>query len=117
MSRAVRLPLHSAVETIAAPAIMVGPFVLGLGEAATIVAVTVGALLLGLALSIYGERRTVPLSAHAGFDYALAAAGMAAGFALGVATGEWAATVFLVGVGAAQTVLTASTRFSVPRGA
>jgi hypothetical protein len=49
------------------------------------------------------------LSAHTANDY-LPSAG-------GVATGEWRATSFLVGVGAAQVALTASTRRSAPAGA
>ena len=49
----------------------------------------IGALLLGLALQAAGPRRTVPLSAHAGFDYMLAAVAAVAGLAIGVATGEW----------------------------
>ena len=40
-----------------------------------------------------------------------------AGLAVGIATGEWAGTVFLVGVGVVQVALTASTRFSAPLGA
>ena len=47
----------------------------------------------------------------------LAAVAAVAGLAIGVATGEWAQGIFLVGVGAAQVALTASTRFSVPAGA
>ena len=62
-------------------------------------------------------RRSLPLSAHEGFDYALATASLAAGLAVGLATGEWWAGAFLVGVGVAQVALTACTRFTVARGA
>jgi hypothetical protein len=109
--------IHAAIETVAAPAIMAAPFLLGLGEAASVVAFALGAMLLGLALQAAGPRRSIPLSAHAGFDYTLAAIAMIAGFVIGLGTGEWAAGVFLVGIGAAQVALTASTRFSVPAGA
>jgi hypothetical protein len=102
---------------LAAPAIMVAPFVLGFGAPATIVAVTVGALLLGLSLQGDAPARSVPLAAHAGFDYTLATAAMASGVAIGLATGEWYATSFLVGVGAAMIALTASTRFTAVRSA
>jgi len=114
-----RIPLavHSAIEVVAAPAIMAAPFVLGFGQAATVVAVTIGALLLGLALQVEGPRRTVPLSAHAAFDYLLAISAAIAGLAIGLASGEWYAAIFLVGVGAAQVALTASTRFSLARNA
>ncbi len=115
--RYIPLWLHAGVETLAGPAVMVAPFLLGFGQAATVVTVLIGALLLGLALQIEGPRRSVPLSAHAGFDYLLAFTAVVGGLAIGVATGEWYATVFLVGVGAAQVLLTASTRFSMARSA
>jgi hypothetical protein len=115
--RSIPLAVHAAIEVFAAPAIMVAPFLLGFGQAATVVAVTIGALLLGLALQAEGPRRTVPLSAHAGFDYLLAIAAAIAGLVIGLATSEWYAAVFLVGVGAAQVALTASTRFSLARNA
>jgi hypothetical protein len=115
--RSIPLAVHAAIEVFAAPAIMVAPFLLGFGQAATVVAGTIGALLLGLALQAEGPRRTVPLSAHAGFDYLLAIAAAIAGLVIGLATSEWYAAVFLVGVGAAQVALTASTRFSLARNA
>ena len=115
--RAIPLSIHSAVEMIAAPAIMVAPFLLGFGPAPTVVAVLLGVVLLGLALQADAPERTLPLSAHAGFDYALAIAALASGLAIGLLTDEWYAGIFLVGVGAAQVGLTASTRFSAPRSA
>ena len=101
----------------AAPAIIAAPLLLGFGAAATVVAFVIGALLLGLAVQAAGPGRTIPLSAHAGFDYMLAAVAGISGLAIGIATGEWAQGVFLVGVGVALVALTASTRFSVPAGA
>jgi hypothetical protein len=117
LSRAIPLPVHLAIETLAGPAIMVAPFLLGFGQGAAAVAVFVGAVLLGLALQAAGPRRSIPLSAHAGFDYVLAALAAVAGLVIGIATGEWTAAVFLVGVGVGMVALTASTRFSVPLGA
>ena len=117
LSRAIPLSIHGALEMVAAPAIMVAPFLLGFGQAATVVCGLIGVLLLGLALQVEGPRRAVPVSAHAGFDYGLAALALASGVALGLATGEWLAGIFLVGIGVAQVLLAASTRFSAPRGA
>ncbi len=114
--RYIPLSLHGGIETIAAPLIMAGPLLLGLDQAAVVAGFLLGALLLGLSLSLFSERRVVPLTTHAGFDYVLAVAAMILGVAIGIGTGDVAATVFLVGVGVAQTALTASTRFSVPRG-
>ena len=115
--RAIPLPVHAAIETLAGPAIMAAPLLLGFGQTAAVFAFAIGALLLGLAVQTVGPRRTIPLSAHAGFDYLLAAAAAIGGLVIGLATGEWGSAIFLVGVGVAQVVLTASTRFSVPLGA
>jgi hypothetical protein len=117
LTRAIPISLHGAIEVLAAPVIMAIPFLLDFGQAATIVAVSFGALLLGLALQIEGPRRTIPLSAHAGFDYVLAAFAALAGLGIGIASGEWNATAFLVGIGVAQVLLTSSTRFSSARAA
>jgi hypothetical protein len=104
------------LEVLAAPMIMAAPLVLGMGPAAGVVCFLIGAILLGMSLSLI-DRRVIPLTAHAELDYVLALFAAVAGLAIGIATGDLAATIFLVGVGVAQTALTASTRFSVPRGA
>jgi hypothetical protein len=108
---------HAAIETVAAPAVMAAPFLFGFGQAASVIAFAFGAMLLGLAFQAVGPRRSIPLSAHAGFDYMLAAFAALGGIAVGLGTGEWNAATFLVGVGAVLATLTASTRFSVPAGA
>jgi hypothetical protein len=115
--RAISLSVHGALEMLAAPAIMVAPFLLDFGQAATIATVLIGVLLLGLSLQADSTQPSVPLSAHAGFDYALAAFAVICGVGIGLVSGEWYAPVFLIGVGAAQVALTVSTRFSQPRGA
>ena len=117
VSRAIPLSAHAAIELVAAPAIMAAPLLLGFGPAATVVGFAIGAILIGLAVQVAGPGRTIPLSAHAGFDYVLAAVAGISGLAIGIATGEWAQGSFLVGVGVALVALTASTRFSVPAGA
>lgn len=115
--RGIPLSVHSVLEMFAAPAIMVAPFLLGFGLAATVLAVAIGIALIGLALQADGSGTAVPLSAHAGFDYTLATAAAVGGVAVGLVTGEWAAGVFLVGIGVAQIALTASTRFTAIRSA
>jgi hypothetical protein len=114
--RHIPLWLHAGLETLAGPAIMVTPFVLGFGQAATAICVLVGVLVLGLALQLPGPQRSVSLRQHASFDYALATFAASAGLALGVPTGAWEPAIFLVGIGAAMAALAASTRFSA-RGA
>ena len=116
-SRAIPLAAHAAIEMVAAPALMAAPFLLGFGEAAGVVAFVIGAFLLGLALQTSGPGRTVPLSAHAGFDYLLALLAGIAGLVIGGSTGEWGQGIFLVGIGIALAALTTATRFSAPAGA
>ena len=113
VSRVIPLSLHGALEMFAAPAIMFVPLLLGLGTTASVIAFVIGAILLGHALWLFGSQR--PLSAHADFDYVLALAAILSGIGVAIA-GNGPAAIFLVGVGAAQMALTASTRFSVPRG-
>jgi hypothetical protein len=117
LTRGIPLSMHGAIEVVAAPAIMAAPFIFGFGPVATAVAIAIGVLLMTLALQVEGPRRAVPLSAHAGFDYALALTAVAVGLGIAISTGSWQETIFLVGIGVAQVALTASTRFSVARGA
>lgn len=114
--RTVPLHLHAGLESLAGPAVMAAPFLLGFGQAATVLCVLVGVFLVGLALQVPGPQRSIPLAYHASFDYALAAFAMFAGLALGFVTGSWEPASFLVAIGVAQVALTASTRFSAPRG-
>jgi hypothetical protein len=115
--RAIPIHVHAALEVAAAPLLMVAPFALGFGYLAGALSIALGILLIGLATSVYGEgdRGSLPLTAHAGFDYVLAAATIGAGVVAGIA-GDYVATVFLVGFGSAHLALTASTRFSRPLG-
>jgi hypothetical protein len=117
LTRGIPLTAHGAIEMFAAPAVMAAPFIFGFSFAATVVSVVLGILLLTLALQVEGPRRSVPLSAHAGFDFGLAIIAVSAGLAIAVATGAWAEALFLVGIGIAQVALTASTRFIAPRDA
>jgi hypothetical protein len=116
--RAIPIHVHAALEVAAAPLLIVAPFALGFGYVAGALSIALGVLLIGLAASVYGDtsRGNVPLSAHAGLDYALAAATIGVGVIAGIA-GDYIATVFLVGFGSAHMALTASTRFSRPLGA
>jgi hypothetical protein len=118
LSRAISINAHAAVEVAAAPLLIVAPFALGFGHLAGALSIALGVLLIGLATSVYGDssRGNLPLSAHAGLDYTLAGATIAAGVIAGIG-GDYIATVFLAGFGFAHLALTASTRFSRPLGA
>jgi hypothetical protein len=114
--RAVPLAIHGVLEIIAAPVLIAAPFVLGFGPEAGAASIALGTMLMGLALSTHGEHRTIPLTAHAGFDYVISGLAIVAGLALAIGEAPLVATAFLVGFGAAHMALTASTRFSI-RGA
>ena len=118
-SKRTSIPLHThgALEVLAAPLLIVAPFALGFGELAGAVCIAIGAVLMGLAISIHDDRGTVPLSTHAELDYTIATATVLAGIALGIATGNPVVTGFMAGFGALHMALTASTRFTRPLGA
>jgi hypothetical protein len=116
LNRAIPLPLHGVFEIFAAPALIAAPFLLGFGPKAGAVSVTLGAMLMGLALSTHGEHRTISLAAHAAFDYLIGGFAIWTALALAFGSAPAVATAFLAGFGAAHLALTASTRFSV-RGA
>jgi hypothetical protein len=117
--RAIPFYVHGAIELIAAPLLLVAPFVLGFSVPAGVLSFALGVLLIGLALSVVdqGERGSLPITTHAGFDYVLATATILIGFAVGLATDDTVAAIFMAGFGSAHLALTASTRFSRPRGA
>ena len=118
--RGIPIHVHAALEIVAAPLLLVAPFVLGFSYLAGTISIALGILLTGLALSVnggQGERGSLPLTAHASLDYIMAAVTIAAGILVGIATGDVVATIFLVGFGSAHLALTASTRFSRPLGA
>lgn len=117
MTRAIPLYVHGAIEVLVAPLLIVAPFVFGFGPVAGAVSIAIGAVLLGLALSIHDDRGTIPLSVHAQLDYTIAVTTMVAGIVLGIVTGNPVITIFMVGFGSLHMVLTASTRFSRPLGA
>jgi hypothetical protein len=117
--KSIPIGVHGALEVLAAPLLIVAPFVLGFGIVAGAVSIALGALLIGLAVSIFsgeGERASVSLTAHAGLDNVLAAITIAVGIAL-LITGPAAAGIFMVGFGFAHLWLSASTRYSRPLGA
>jgi len=97
MSRLISLNVHSALEIALGTAIMAAPFVFGLGTAALVTGFVVGVAIMGLGIaSTGGGRGSIPVSAHAAYDGGIA---------------------LLVGAGLVQTLLTASTRYSVPANA
>ena len=108
--------LHAALELITASALIAVPFAIGLSLDATITAVAVGIILFGLAVSATDAegRGTLPVSAHASYDAAVALVLVGAAIVFGLA-GEVPALVFLLAAGIAQLTLNGFTRYSPTR--
>src|SRR5215210_6355133 len=71
MSRSISLPTDAALELLLGFALLAGPFALGLEPAGLVAAVSLGVLMVGLALA---GPDSLPLSAHQSFDLARVAA-------------------------------------------
>ena len=110
--RLISLPAHGAVELLLGLALMASPFVLGFGAAGTLLAVLVGALAAGLALSAaVADTGTVDIAAHYAYDLGLALGLVGAGVALAIA-GEAAAAGTFLAVAVAMLGLNVTTRYS-----
>jgi hypothetical protein len=93
---------------------MAAPFLFGFGTAGTIVAVVVGALIVGLALATAGDdtgRGRLPISAHFAFDRGLVIGLLGVAVVLAL-SGDLAAAAFMALAGAALLALSATTRYS-----
>jgi hypothetical protein len=107
--RPLPLSLHGAVELLLGVLALVAPFAFGFTPAGTVLGALVGVLAIGLALDATQPR---DVTAHQGFDYALAFGAGAVALALAIAADAGAALV-LGGLGVAQLALIAVTRYSV----
>ena len=107
VTRSISLPLHSALELLGGLALLAGPFLLGAAPAGLVVSVSLGALLVGMALA---GPDALPLTAHQSFDLMLVA--VLAGAGLGLAlSGDLAGGVVLAVVGALELTLVSLTRW------
>jgi hypothetical protein len=107
VTRSISLPLHSALELLAGLALLAGPFLLGAAPAGLVAGVSLGALLVGMALA---GPDALPISAHQSFDLMLVAALAGGGVGLAV-SGDLAGGVVLAVVGALQLTLVSLTRW------
>ena len=109
----VSYPLHAALELVTATALIGVPFAIGLSLDATITAGALGIILFGLAVSATDSegRGTLPISAHATYDAAVALVLVGAAIVFGIA-GEVPALAFLLTAGIAQLTLNGFTRYS-----
>jgi hypothetical protein len=108
--------LHAALELITAVALIALPFAIGLSIDATITAGVIGIVLFGLAVSSTDSsgRGTLPISAHATYDAAIALVLVGAAIVFGLA-GEVPALALLLAAGLAQLTLNGFTRYSPSR--
>ena len=107
VTRSISLPLHSALELLGGLALLAGPFLLGAAPAGLVAAVSLGVLLVGMALA---GPDTLPISAHQSFDLMLVAALAGGGLGLAV-SGDLAGGLLLALVGALQLTLVSLTRW------
>src|SRR4051812_21608237 len=113
--RLISLPVHGAVEMLVGFLLMVVPFALQLSGAATVVGITAGVLVVGLALSstdVEAEgRRAMPIATHYAFDYGLVPGLRGVAAILGFTGDKPAAAMFAVAA-VLQLALNMTTRYS-----
>lgn len=115
--RLIPLPVHGALEMLVGLVTMAAPFALGFEPAATVIAVLVGALMVGIALAAtssepVGSRGTIPVSTHHAFDHGLTLGLVGAALVVGL-DGDTIGSVTLAAIAAIQTVLNLTTRYSL----
>jgi hypothetical protein len=108
VNRTISLPTHAVLELALGLALLIGPFALGLDPAGLVAAVSLGVLVVGLALA---GPDSLPLSAHQAFDLTLVAALAGGAVGLGLA-GDPPAGLLLAAVGGAELLLVARTRWA-----
>ncbi len=103
---------HGAVEFVAGLAMIAAPAILPFGTAGLVVSVSLGALLLGMALIVASSPHDQALAWHASFDIAfvLLTAIAALGLALG---GAATAAVFFAAVAFLQAFLNTTTKYVI----
>jgi hypothetical protein len=107
MTRSISLSLHSALELLGGLALLAGPFLLGAGPAGLVAAVSLGAVIVGLALA---GPDALPIGAHQSLDLTLVAALAAGGVGLAI-SGDPAGGLVLLVVGVLQLTLLTLTRW------
>jgi hypothetical protein len=112
LSRLLPFHIHGALEVAVALVIMVAPFLLGFELPAAIASVTIGALLLAVALATHAvDEGALPISTHAAFDIGFAVAMALCSIAFGFA-GDVTAAAFLGPAALALVLLNSLTRYS-----
>jgi hypothetical protein len=112
----ITIHVHSAIELMLGAAMIILPFILGFGATAVAFSFTVGALVIGLALTASepGARGSLPLAAHAAYDWGFGIGLLGAGLAFGLIDG-YRPMIFLLAAGAVELLLVAATRYTPSR--
>ncbi len=113
-SRLIPFGTHGALELLVGLATMVAPFVFGFSAAAGVIAVVVGAALVGLSLSSTTDERGRPalsVSMHHAADYGIAF-GLAGSATLVALAGDPIAGLVLAIIAATHLALNSVTRYS-----
>jgi divalent metal cation (Fe/Co/Zn/Cd) transporter len=107
--RGFSLPAHGTIELISGMAMLVAPVVFGFGAAGLVVSVLLGAVLMGMGMTLTG-RFGQAVAWHSHFDsvFVLAAAIAALGLAVG---GEKGGAVFLAVLVGIQAAVNFGTRY------
>lgn len=115
MSSSRRIPYaaHGAFEFPLGLALMASPFLLGADPAGTVVAVALGVLIAGVALTSVGGPRgsAIPLSTHESYDQVLSLGGVGGAVALAL-VGQAPVAVAVLVCSLALLALSAATRYS-----
>lgn len=112
-SRRISYAAHGAVEFPLGLALMAAPFLLAADAAGTVVAVALGVLVCGVALTSAGGPRgsAIPLSVHESYDQALALGGAGGAIALAI-VGQLPVAVAVLVVSLALLALSVATSYS-----
>jgi hypothetical protein len=110
-SRQFTLPAHGSIELLLGIVTMLAPALFGFSAAGIILAITLGSVLTGMALTLTGRRGAI-VGWHGGFDTLFVVATAGAALALAFA-GDGPAAVFLAFLTAIQAVLNSVTRYAV----
>jgi hypothetical protein len=107
VTRSISLSLHSALELLGGLVLLAGPFLIGAAPAGVVAGVSLGAVVVGMALA---GPDALPISAHQSFDLMLVAAMAGGALGLGI-SGDLAGGLVLAVVGALQLTLVSLTRW------
>lgn len=115
--RLIPLPVHGALEMLTGLFTMAAPFLFGFEAPATVIAVLVGAITVGIALAAAsaepaGARGTLPVSAHHAFDHGLTFGLLGAALVVGI-DGDHVASLTLSAIAVVQLMLNLTTRYSL----